>query len=121
MNKGPTIVIVRDRDGHVFGGFAPSSWTLSPNYVGDDSSFLFSILPVMERFEPTGYNDHYQYLNVQQQTLPNGLFSSERKTTRFSTTNLEGTENEVAEVPVGVAQSVGELKLGLQINLLSET
>ncbi|XP_049777577.1 MTOR-associated protein MEAK7-like isoform X3 [Schistocerca cancellata] len=73
MNKGPTIVIVRDRDGHVFGGFAPSSWTLSPNYVGDDSSFLFSILPVMERFEPTGYNDHYQYLNVQQQTLPNGL------------------------------------------------
>lgn len=73
MNKGPTIIIVKDRDGHVFGGFAPCSWALSPNYVGDSSSFLFSILPVMERFEPTGYNDHYQYLNVQQQTLPNGL------------------------------------------------
>ncbi|CAG2065725.1 unnamed protein product, partial [Timema podura] len=27
----------------------------------------------MMSYETTGYNNHYQYLNIQQQTMPNGL------------------------------------------------
>ena len=32
--RGPTIVIVEDTDGYVFGGFASASWETSPNFVG---------------------------------------------------------------------------------------
>lgn len=42
---------------------------------GDEDSFLFSLYPEMRVCESTGYNSHFQYLNIQQQTLPNGLVS----------------------------------------------
>nr|CAD7394116.1 unnamed protein product [Timema cristinae] len=75
MGQGPTLVIVKDTGGHVFGGFASESWKLGPNFLGDDSCFLFSLRPEMMNYETTGYNNHYQYLNIQQQTMPNGLVS----------------------------------------------
>nr|CAD7259728.1 unnamed protein product [Timema shepardi] len=75
MGQGPTLVIVKDTGGHVFGGFASESWKLGPNFLGDDSCFLFSLRPEMMSYETTGYNNHYQYLNIQQQTMPNGLVS----------------------------------------------
>ncbi|PSN35780.1 hypothetical protein C0J52_09488 [Blattella germanica] len=72
-NKGPTLVIIKDKGGHVFGGYASGSWTIGPNFHGDSESFLFRLYPDMQIFETTGYNNHYQYLNQQQQTMPNGL------------------------------------------------
>jgi len=42
---------------------------------GGEESFLFSLYPEMRVCESTGYNSHFQYLNIQQQTLPNGLVS----------------------------------------------
>ena len=50
------------------------------NYIfffikGGEESFLFSLYPEMRVCESTGYNSHFQYLNIQQQTLPNGLVS----------------------------------------------
>jgi hypothetical protein len=77
MDQGPTVIIVEDSNGYIFGGFATNSWSLSPNFVGDDHSFLFSLRPKMRAFPTTGYNDHFQYLNLHQQTMPNGLVSSE--------------------------------------------
>ncbi|XP_077982661.1 MTOR-associated protein MEAK7-like [Glandiceps talaboti] len=71
--KGPTIIIVRDDDGHVFGGFASESWQTHPNFYGNPSCFLFSLSPYMEVFESSGRNDNFMYLNQKQQTLPNGL------------------------------------------------
>ena len=32
--KGPTLVLVRDKAGHVFGGFASTSWRIDPNFTG---------------------------------------------------------------------------------------
>ncbi|XP_033626740.1 MTOR-associated protein MEAK7-like [Asterias rubens] len=72
-NKGPTVVLVRDTDGNVFGGFASQSWELGPSFVGSSSCFLFSLAPKVGFHEPSGQNDHYMYLNIDQQTLPNGL------------------------------------------------
>lgn len=40
---------------------------------GNDSAFLFTLRPKMRCFPTSGYNDHYQYLNLHQQTMPNGL------------------------------------------------
>ncbi|XP_055920487.1 MTOR-associated protein MEAK7 [Eupeodes corollae] len=73
INKGPTVLIIEDEQRHIFGGFAPHSWNLHPKFVGNDTALLFTLQPTMQSFIPSGYNDHYQYLNTSQQTMPNGL------------------------------------------------
>jgi TLD len=73
MDQGSTVIIVEDTNGYIFGGFATDSWSLSPNFVGDENSFLFTLRPRMRSFPTTTYNDHYQYLNLHQQTMPNGM------------------------------------------------
>jgi len=73
VDKGPSIIVIKDQDGGVFGGFASTSWTVSPQFTGTDKNFLFSLSPKMAVYQTTGFNDHYQYLNIQQQTFPNGL------------------------------------------------
>ncbi|XP_036998311.2 MTOR-associated protein MEAK7 [Artibeus jamaicensis] len=72
-HRGPCVLLLEDRDGHVFGGFASCSWEVKPQFQGDNRCFLFSILPSMAVYTCTGYNDHYMYLNQGQQTIPNGL------------------------------------------------
>lgn len=73
IDKGPTVIVVKDKNKNVFGGYASENLTVGPNFKGDEDSFLFSLHPEMRVCESTGYNNHYQYLNIQQQTLPNGL------------------------------------------------
>lgn len=75
VDQGPTVLIVEDSNGYIFGGYATESWALGPNYLGNDTSFLFTLRPKMRTFSASGYNDHYQYLNLHQQTMPNGLVS----------------------------------------------
>lgn len=71
--QGATIIILQDMDDHVFGGFASDSWKLGPNFIGNQTSFLFKLEPDILTFSATNYNNHYQYLNLHQQTMPNGL------------------------------------------------
>lgn len=75
VDQGPSIIVVEDKHGYMFGGFAPASWSVGPNFFGDDSSFLFTLAPRMRIFSTSGYNQHFQYLNIHQQTMPNGLVS----------------------------------------------
>ncbi|KAH9515498.1 MTOR-associated protein meak7 [Bulinus truncatus] len=72
-NKGPSYMIIRDKDGHVFGGFASVSWDINPKFTGNSSCFLFKVKPFFQIFNSTGYNGNFMYLNYQVQTLPNGL------------------------------------------------
>ena len=39
LGKGPTLVVVRDTGGHVFGGFAAESWQFNPQFTGTSISF----------------------------------------------------------------------------------
>ncbi|XP_072024141.1 MTOR-associated protein MEAK7-like [Amphiura filiformis] len=71
--QGPVVMIVRDTDGNVFGGFASQSWALRPNFTGSSQCFLFSLSPSYGIYGASQHNDHYMYLNTDQQTLPNGL------------------------------------------------
>jgi hypothetical protein len=32
--EGPTLIVVRDKEGHVFGGFASTKWQMDPNFRG---------------------------------------------------------------------------------------
>ncbi|XP_069492344.1 MTOR-associated protein MEAK7 isoform X2 [Ambystoma mexicanum] len=71
--QGPTLLVVKDTEGHLFGGFASASWEMKPQFQGDTRCFLFTILPHVEVFMYSGFNNHYMYLNSGQQTMPNGL------------------------------------------------
>jgi len=73
VDKGPSVIVIKDQDGGIFGGFASTSWVVNPHFTGTDKNFLFSLSPKMAIYPTTGFNNHYQYLNVQQQTFPNGL------------------------------------------------
>lgn len=73
QNCGPSVVILRDTEDAVFGGFASASWKCAANFFGTQESCLFSISPSMRVYQATGYNDNYLYINASQQTLPNGM------------------------------------------------
>ena len=45
-------------------------------FSGTAQTFLYALDPKMEVFLPSGFNENYMYLNVNQQTLPNGLVRS---------------------------------------------
>ncbi|CAN2389261.1 TBC LysM-associated domain containing 1, partial [Pristimantis euphronides] len=73
MDQGPSLLVLRDSGGFIFGGFASQTWEVKPRYQGDSRCFLFTVAPHLDVFTYTGYNDHYMYLNHGQQTMPNGL------------------------------------------------
>ncbi|GMT29133.1 hypothetical protein PFISCL1PPCAC_28957, partial [Pristionchus fissidentatus] len=71
--QGPCIVVVRTTKNRVFGCYASHGFHIGPTYHGDTLCFLFSVVPEIRVFEPTGFNKKYCYLNIHQETLPNGL------------------------------------------------
>lgn len=34
VDRGPSLVFVKDLDGHIFGGFASTSWAIGPQFKG---------------------------------------------------------------------------------------
>jgi len=73
LNQGPTIIVVWDDQGNVFGGFATDSWKMGPKFCGKPETFLFHLHPKMNIYDSTPYNNNYQYFNLKQKTMPNGL------------------------------------------------
>ncbi|KAF0523211.1 TLD-domain-containing protein [Gigaspora margarita] len=71
--QGSTYIIIRDKDGYIFGGFAYEDWKQNPKFYGDRKNFLFSIRPKLRCYPTTSYNNNFQYLNFGVKTLPNGL------------------------------------------------
>lgn len=72
-NQGPTMIVVWDKSGNIFGGFAASSWKVGPKFYGKQENFLFHLSPKMNVYETTPFNTNYQYFNLKQKTLPNGI------------------------------------------------
>ena len=71
--QGPTILIISDEDGNVFGGFATAPWAMNPKFCGNAETFLFHLNPKMNIYDSTPFNSNYQYFNLKQKTMPNGL------------------------------------------------
>lgn len=72
-DKGSTVVVIKDTNGNIFGGFASHEWVYKPDFYGDNESFIFSLRPEINIYKATQYNDHYQYFNDETKSLPNGL------------------------------------------------
>uniref|UniRef100_A0A2A4JD53 MTOR-associated protein MEAK7 n=1 Tax=Heliothis virescens TaxID=7102 RepID=A0A2A4JD53_HELVI len=73
QDQGPSLLIIQDNAGYIFGGYASVSWSLGPNFVGTEDSFLFTLSPKMRVYPASNYNNHFQYINHHTKTLPNGL------------------------------------------------
>merc|ERR1719430_2010842 len=62
--QGPTILVVKDTEGNVFGAHASTSWIdTEGGWVGNGESFLFSIEPKMAVFHSTGKDENFQALS----------------------------------------------------------
>jgi len=63
LYKGPTVLVVRDTEGNVFGAHASSSWCdTQGGWVGNGECFLFSIQPKMAVFHSSGKDENFQML-----------------------------------------------------------
>ncbi|CAD7703382.1 unnamed protein product [Ostreobium quekettii] len=71
--RGATLMIVRDSEGHCFGGFAPLPWKKQGSFYGDYSSFLFTLDPHYSMYKASGSNDHFQWCGQGFSQLPNGV------------------------------------------------
>lgn len=43
-NQGPSLLVLEDRDGHVFGGFASCSWEIKPQFQGEQWVLRWAVL-----------------------------------------------------------------------------
>ncbi|KAH3772580.1 MTOR-associated protein MEAK7-like [Dreissena polymorpha] len=73
MGKGPSVMVVQDSNGHLFGCYVSTSWEIKPTFYGGENCFLFTLKPRYGAYNTTGYNNNFMYLNQGQETLPNGL------------------------------------------------
>ncbi|CEP08196.1 hypothetical protein [Parasitella parasitica] len=75
VGQGATLVVVKAKDGTIFGGYADDNWEFcNTNWYGNSSNFLFRTRNTYGRWEASsGTNDHYQYLCWGKKSLPNGF------------------------------------------------
>lgn len=72
---GPTILIIEDDKGSIFGGYSTTEWKESNSFYGSDASFLFQLQPTfaMYRSRLSNNKPNYMYLNQSGFELPHGL------------------------------------------------
>lgn len=68
-HQGPTLVLIRDRQKHVFGAFAAEAWRAEPepHFYGNGDGFLFSTWPESEGFRAwrwSGTNRMFQCIAI---------------------------------------------------------
>eukprot|EP00301_Raphidiophrys_heterophryoidea_P000037 c1001_g1_i2.p1 GENE.c1001_g1_i2~~c1001_g1_i2.p1 ORF type:complete len:241 (+),score=46.44 c1001_g1_i2:277-999(+) len=57
--QGPNILVLRDQDNHIFGGFASSSWENNPKYYGTGESFVFQLQPKNKVYPWSQKNEYF--------------------------------------------------------------
>lgn len=75
VGQGATLVVIKAKDGTIFGGYADDNWEYcNTHWYGNSTNFLFRTRDTYGRWEAnSGSNDHYQYLCWGKKSLPNGL------------------------------------------------
>lgn len=74
IGQGATLIIIKSKDGSVFGGYADEAWEYQKtNWYGNISNFLFQLSPKYGAWVGQDVNNHYQYLCWGKKSLPNGL------------------------------------------------
>jgi len=68
--RGPTVVVVKDKTGRIFGGYASIEWqdgcAVRPgNFLKDDKCFLFSLDDKLQAYRSTGSQKNNIYLETE--------------------------------------------------------
>ncbi|XP_076913360.1 uncharacterized protein LOC143571953 isoform X2 [Bidens hawaiensis] len=73
--EGPTVLIIKDKEGYVYGGYASQPWERHADFYGDMKSFLFQLYPKASIYRPTGANNNIQWraVNFSSDSIPNGI------------------------------------------------
>ena len=61
--KGPTVLLVKDKHGAIFGGLASQPWERHSDFYGDMRSFLLTLAPTMAVHKPSGTNTNIQWVS----------------------------------------------------------
>lgn len=72
---GPTVLVIKDKGGYIYGGYASQPWEKHSDFYGDMKSFLFQLKPKVSIFRPTGTNANLQWcaVNFSSDSIPNGI------------------------------------------------
>ncbi|KAL4560688.1 hypothetical protein LXL04_032841 [Taraxacum kok-saghyz] len=73
--EGPTVLIIKDKEGYIYGGYASQPWERHADFYGDMKSFLFQLYPQASIYRPTGANNSIQWCasNFTSESIPNGI------------------------------------------------
>ncbi|KAK9058691.1 hypothetical protein SSX86_023533 [Deinandra increscens subsp. villosa] len=73
--EGPTVLIIKDKEGYIYGGYASQPWERHADFYGDMKSFLFQLYPKASIYRPTGANNNIQWCsaNFSSDSIPNGI------------------------------------------------
>ncbi|KAG0459593.1 hypothetical protein HPP92_022721 [Vanilla planifolia] len=73
--KGPTILVVKDIDGYIHGGYASQPWERHGDFYGDMKSFVFQLYPQAYILRPSGANNNLQWcaMHFSSDSIPNGI------------------------------------------------
>lgn len=62
--EGPTVLIIKDKEGYIYGGYASQPWERHADFYGDMKSFLFQLYPKASIYRPTGANNNIQWVSI---------------------------------------------------------
>lgn len=61
---GKTVLIIKDKEGHIYGGYASQPWEKHGDFYGDMKSFIFQLYPKASIYRPTGVNKNLQWVSL---------------------------------------------------------
>lgn len=70
---GATLILIRDKKGHLFGGYAADAWSKRGVFYGSSLSFLFGLLPSTVKYAASGANTNMMWCGQGFTQLPNGF------------------------------------------------
>jgi hypothetical protein len=74
VGQGATLVVIKAKDGSVFGGYLDEASCCKTDWYGNSANFLFCLYNKYGAWDgSTGSNDHFQYLCWGKKSLPNGF------------------------------------------------
>lgn len=58
------MLIIKDKEGYIYGGYASQPWERHADFYGDMKSFLFQLYPKASIYRPTGANNNIQWVSA---------------------------------------------------------
>lgn len=60
-NQQPSLIIIRDENQYIFGGFASAPWETNPVFYGTGECFVFALKPEFNVYKWTKSNNMFMY------------------------------------------------------------